>query len=106
VYLNSTEHEISFLNYYPTPWRDSISRPITPVSSVAGGDDTTRPLSCLLNILTNTRLAVDLLPDEMLLEVLDSESHQIRSKTNWPKHELEKAECVLVNLKRKKMYFN
>jgi hypothetical protein len=27
-------------NYPPIPWRDSISRPITPVSSVAGGDDT------------------------------------------------------------------
>jgi hypothetical protein len=29
-------------NYHPIPWRDSISRPITTVSMVAGGDDTTR----------------------------------------------------------------
>jgi hypothetical protein len=29
-----------FQNYHPVPWRDSISRPIAPVSSVAGGDDT------------------------------------------------------------------
>jgi hypothetical protein len=29
------------LNYNPIPWRDSISRPIAPVSSVAYGDDTT-----------------------------------------------------------------
>jgi hypothetical protein len=28
---------------HPIPWRDSISRPIAPVYSVAGGDDTTRP---------------------------------------------------------------
>jgi hypothetical protein len=28
---------------HPIPWRDSISRPIAPVSSVAGGDDTTWP---------------------------------------------------------------
>jgi hypothetical protein len=27
---------------HPIPWRDSISRPIAPVSSVAGRDDTTR----------------------------------------------------------------
>jgi hypothetical protein len=26
-----------FKSYHPTPWRDSISRPIAPVSSVAGG---------------------------------------------------------------------
>jgi hypothetical protein len=25
------------------PWQDSISRPIAPISSVAGGDDTTPP---------------------------------------------------------------
>jgi hypothetical protein len=30
------------LNYHPIPRRDSISRPIAPVSSVAGGDDTRR----------------------------------------------------------------
>jgi hypothetical protein len=30
-------------NYHQISWRDSISRPITPASSVAGGDDTTRP---------------------------------------------------------------
>jgi hypothetical protein len=29
--------------YHPIPRRDSISRPIAPVSSVAGGEDTTRP---------------------------------------------------------------
>jgi hypothetical protein len=29
-------------SYYPNPWQDSISRPITPISSMAGGDDTTR----------------------------------------------------------------
>jgi hypothetical protein len=28
--------------YHPVPWRDSISRPIAPVSTVAGGDDITR----------------------------------------------------------------
>jgi hypothetical protein len=27
-------------SYHPMPWRDSISRHIAPVSSVAGGDDT------------------------------------------------------------------
>jgi hypothetical protein len=32
-----------FKNYHSLPWRDSISRLIAPVSSVAGGDDTTRP---------------------------------------------------------------
>jgi hypothetical protein len=32
-----------FLSYHPIPWRDSISRLIAPVSSRAGGDDTTRP---------------------------------------------------------------
>jgi hypothetical protein len=32
----------SFLNFHPIPWRDSIPRPIDPVSSVAGRDDTTR----------------------------------------------------------------
>jgi hypothetical protein len=32
-----------FQNYHSMPWRDSISRRIAPVSSVAGGDDTTRP---------------------------------------------------------------
>jgi hypothetical protein len=33
-----------FKSYHPIPWRDSMSRPIAPpVSSVAGGDDTTRP---------------------------------------------------------------
>jgi hypothetical protein len=31
-------------NYHPKSWRDSISRPIASVSSVAGGEDTTRPL--------------------------------------------------------------
>jgi hypothetical protein len=30
-------------SYDQIPCRDSISRPITPVSSVAGGDNTTRP---------------------------------------------------------------
>jgi hypothetical protein len=29
--------------FYPLPWRDSISRPIAPVTFVAGGDDITRP---------------------------------------------------------------
>jgi hypothetical protein len=32
-----------FFSYRPIPWRDSISRPIPPFSSVAGGEDTTRP---------------------------------------------------------------
>jgi hypothetical protein len=32
-----------FLNYHPLPWRDSISRPLVPVSLVEGGDDTTPP---------------------------------------------------------------
>jgi hypothetical protein len=30
-------------SYHPIPWRDSISRPIAPISTVAGGDDTTPP---------------------------------------------------------------
>jgi hypothetical protein len=30
-------------SYHPILWRDSILRPIAPVSSMAGGDDTTRP---------------------------------------------------------------
>jgi hypothetical protein len=30
-------------SHHPIPWRDSISRYIAPVSSVAGGDNTTRP---------------------------------------------------------------
>jgi hypothetical protein len=30
-----------FFNYLPIPWRDSISRPIVPVSSAAGGHNTT-----------------------------------------------------------------
>jgi hypothetical protein len=30
-------------NYHPISWRDSISRPIAQISSVAGGDITTRP---------------------------------------------------------------
>jgi hypothetical protein len=30
-------------SYHPIPWRDSISRHIVPVSSAAGGDDTSRP---------------------------------------------------------------
>jgi hypothetical protein len=29
--------------YHPIPWRDSISRPIDPVSSVADGDNSARP---------------------------------------------------------------
>jgi hypothetical protein len=33
----------NFLSYHPMLWRDSISRPLAPVSSVEGGDDTTRP---------------------------------------------------------------
>jgi hypothetical protein len=28
-------------NYHPIPWRDSISRPIAPISGAAGGDVTT-----------------------------------------------------------------
>jgi hypothetical protein len=32
-----------FKSYHPIPWRDSISRPIDPVTSVAGGGDMTRP---------------------------------------------------------------
>jgi hypothetical protein len=34
---------VDLKNYQPIPWRDSISRPIAPVSSVECGDDTTRP---------------------------------------------------------------
>jgi hypothetical protein len=30
-------------NYHPIPWRDSISRPIISISSVAVGEYTTRP---------------------------------------------------------------
>jgi hypothetical protein len=30
-----------FSSYHPISWRDSISRPIAPVSLVVGGDDTT-----------------------------------------------------------------
>jgi hypothetical protein len=35
-------NQLIILNYRPIYWRDSISRPIIPVSSVAGRDDTTR----------------------------------------------------------------
>jgi hypothetical protein len=31
-------------SYHPIPWRDSISRPITSVSSVVGGNDTVASL--------------------------------------------------------------
>jgi hypothetical protein len=42
--LKYFENETSILkSYHPRPRRDSISRPIAPVSSVAGRDDTTRP---------------------------------------------------------------
>jgi hypothetical protein len=46
---------IKLLNYHPIPWRDSISRPITPVSSVAGGDDPTRPHQLFWCYICNTR---------------------------------------------------
>jgi hypothetical protein len=37
--------EVFFLKgYHPIPWWDSISRPMAPVSSVVGGDDTPSPL--------------------------------------------------------------
>jgi hypothetical protein len=29
--------------YHPNPWGDSISRPVAPISSEAGREDTTRP---------------------------------------------------------------
>jgi hypothetical protein len=29
-----------YTSYHPIPWRDSISRPIAPISWVAGGDGT------------------------------------------------------------------
>jgi hypothetical protein len=32
-----------FKSCHPTPWRDLMSRPIAPVSLVAGGDYTTSP---------------------------------------------------------------
>jgi hypothetical protein len=35
--------KIFFESYHITPWQGSISRPIVPVSLMAGGDDTTRP---------------------------------------------------------------
>jgi hypothetical protein len=31
-----------YQSYHPIPWPDSISRPIAPISLVAGGDVTTR----------------------------------------------------------------
>jgi hypothetical protein len=38
---------VFFQSYHPicrnVPWRASISRPIAPVTSVAGGEDTSRP---------------------------------------------------------------
>jgi hypothetical protein len=37
-------YDFIFKKYHPIPWRDSISRPIAPISSVAGGDVTTRPI--------------------------------------------------------------
>jgi hypothetical protein len=40
-----------FKSFHPTPWRDSISRPKTPIPSLAGGDDTTRPRRQGLNEL-------------------------------------------------------
>jgi hypothetical protein len=35
--------KIIFQIYHTLPWRDSISRPVVPVSSVAGENDITRP---------------------------------------------------------------
>jgi hypothetical protein len=34
---------LNVYSYHPIPWLYSISRPIAPVSSVAGVGDTTRP---------------------------------------------------------------
>jgi hypothetical protein len=39
------------------PWRDSISRPIAPISSVAGGDVTTRPRRQGSNTVVTFKLA-------------------------------------------------
>jgi hypothetical protein len=43
VYIILKVLNVFFIIYHPTLWRDSISRPIDPVSSVAVGDDTTIP---------------------------------------------------------------
>jgi hypothetical protein len=43
TYVHMMQSFFRFKNYHPVPWRDSISRPIAPVSSVAGGDYTSRP---------------------------------------------------------------
>jgi hypothetical protein len=42
-FYSKRKKSLDFLNYHPIPWRDSISRLIAPVSSVAGGDFTIRP---------------------------------------------------------------
>jgi hypothetical protein len=43
-----------FQSYYPISWRDSISRSLTRVSSVAGGDETTPPGQYRLHMFIHT----------------------------------------------------
>jgi hypothetical protein len=43
LYVNLPIKRLLYKSYRPIPRWDSISRPIAPISSVAGGDDVTRP---------------------------------------------------------------
>jgi hypothetical protein len=41
IIIYNFNYNYLFFKYHPIPWRDSISLPVAPVSSMAGGDDTT-----------------------------------------------------------------
>jgi hypothetical protein len=45
IHATGSKKKITFIlkRHHPMPWWDSISRPIVPVSLVAGRDNTTRP---------------------------------------------------------------
>jgi hypothetical protein len=40
ILVENVNKNVFNMSYRPMPWRDSISRPMAPVSSVAGGYDT------------------------------------------------------------------
>jgi hypothetical protein len=46
----------TFWSYHSIPWRDSISRPIAPISSAPGEDDSTRPRRQGVLVLSNQNL--------------------------------------------------
>jgi hypothetical protein len=51
----STIEKKCFQKYHPIPWRDSISRPIAPISSMAGSDDYARPSQKMLQLYSLSR---------------------------------------------------